>query len=255
MSDDSSPVERAAARQHLVQHAAEGPDVGALVHRLAARLLRRHVRRGAEDHAHAASCAGDVIVGESSRSPTVWRRRAEPPAPWPGRSRAPSPCRRRVTLMLAGFEIAMDDAPARARPRALRRSAARSRSASSIASRAARDALATGRRPRPAPSRARRTPPCLLEAVDVRDVRMIERREHLRLALKRASRSGSAANGSGRTLIATSRFSFVSRARYTSPIPPSPMRRGDFVRRRVVPRFHCWLRSRDLSAGDYEGCS
>ena len=37
---------------------------------------------------------------------------------------------------------------------------------------------------------------------------------------KRASRSASVANACGRTLIATSRPSLVSRARYTSPIPP-----------------------------------
>src|SRR5678815_228787 len=37
-----------------------------------------------------------------------------------------------------------------------------------------------------------------------------------------ASLSGSAANASGSTLIATSRPSFVSRARYTSPMPPAP---------------------------------
>ena len=38
----------------------------------------------------------------------------------------------------------------------------------------------------------------------------------------RATRSASAANASGRTLIATSRSSRVSRARYTSPMPPAP---------------------------------
>src|SRR5438128_2436656 len=39
----------------------------------------------------------------------------------------------------------------------------------------------------------------------------------------RAIRSASATNRSGRTLIATSRSSFVSRARYSSPVPPRPM--------------------------------
>src|SRR2546429_155681 len=39
---------------------------------------------------------------------------------------------------------------------------------------------------------------------------------------KRERRSGSAAYAAGMILIATSRFSRVSRARYTSPIPPSP---------------------------------
>ena len=36
--------------QHLEEHRAEGPDVGALVHRLPARLLRRHVGCRAQDH-------------------------------------------------------------------------------------------------------------------------------------------------------------------------------------------------------------
>src|SRR5688572_19268194 len=40
--------------------------------------------------------------------------------------------------------------------------------------------------------------------------------------VKRATRRGSFANASGRTLSATSRLSFVSCARYTSPMPPAP---------------------------------
>ncbi len=40
---------------------------------------------------------------------------------------------------------------------------------------------------------------------------------------KRWRRSGSDDVTDGRTLIATSRPSFVSVARYTSPIPPAPM--------------------------------
>ncbi len=38
---------------------------------------------------------------------------------------------------------------------------------------------------------------------------------------KRARRSASAAKASGKTLMATSRSSVVSRARYTSPMPPA----------------------------------
>jgi hypothetical protein len=38
--------------QHLKQHHAERPDVGAAIHRLALGLLRRHVGRGAQDHSH-----------------------------------------------------------------------------------------------------------------------------------------------------------------------------------------------------------
>ena len=41
--------ERRAPRQHFEQHAAERPDVGALVERPAARLFRTHVGRRAED--------------------------------------------------------------------------------------------------------------------------------------------------------------------------------------------------------------
>ena len=48
---DGLAGERAAAREHFVEHDAERPDVRALVDRLPARLLRRHVGRGAEDHA------------------------------------------------------------------------------------------------------------------------------------------------------------------------------------------------------------
>jgi hypothetical protein len=38
-----------------------------------------------------------------------------------------------------------------------------------------------------------------------------------------AGRSGASVNESGSTLIATWRFSLVSVARYTSPIPPTPI--------------------------------
>ena len=44
-------VEGAPAGEHLVEHAAEGPDVRAAVDGLAARLLRAHVAGGAEQHA------------------------------------------------------------------------------------------------------------------------------------------------------------------------------------------------------------
>src|SRR5215472_135941 len=44
---------------------------------------------------------------------------------------------------------------------------------------------------------------------------------------KRSKRSGSEVRNSGRILIATSRSNRVSRARYTSPIPPAP--RGERI--------------------------
>ena len=64
----------------------------------------------------------------------------------------------------------------------------------------------------------------LLETVDVGDVGVIERGEHFGLALERASRPGSEATNCGKVFSATSRFKRVSRARYTSPIPPAPIR-------------------------------
>ena len=54
---------------------------------------------------------------------------------------------------------------------------------------------------------------------------MRERRDRQSLALEPRQGVGIAASDCGSTLIATSRFSFESRARYTSPIPPAP--RGD----------------------------
>ena len=45
------PRERRRADQHLVEHAAERPDVSALVDRPSARLLGTHVRRGTEQNA------------------------------------------------------------------------------------------------------------------------------------------------------------------------------------------------------------
>ena len=82
-------LERASAREHLVQHTAERPDVAALVH-ACPRLLGTHVGSGAEQHPTPVIIAGDVMVGDAVAS-----TRAQPSvrAPSPARSRAPSPCR------------------------------------------------------------------------------------------------------------------------------------------------------------------
>ena len=62
------------------------------------------------------------------------------------------------------------------------------------------------------------------DAVDLRDVRMIQGRQNFRFALEAGETlRGSRASAAGRTLIATSRSSLVSRALYTSPMPPAPM--------------------------------
>ena len=48
----SLALERSLTREHLEEHAAERPDVAALVGRPSLRLLRAHVRRRPENHAH-----------------------------------------------------------------------------------------------------------------------------------------------------------------------------------------------------------
>ena len=54
------------------------------------------------------------------------------------------------------------------------------------------------------------------------DVGMIQRGGSARLPFESRNSDGSWPNPSGRTLIATSRPSFLSLARYTSPMPPFP---------------------------------
>ena len=83
-------VEEPPAGEHLVEHDAERPDVGAAVDGGAGRLLRRHVGRGAEDHAHLRA----VRRGGSASSPGSASARDPPPrptssgrSPWPGQSR------------------------------------------------------------------------------------------------------------------------------------------------------------------------
>ena len=56
---DAVARERRRAGQHLVEHTAERPDIGALVDRPSARLLGAHVRRGPEQHAVLRATHGD----------------------------------------------------------------------------------------------------------------------------------------------------------------------------------------------------
>ena len=62
----------------------------------------------------------------------------------------------------------------------------------------------------------------LAHIVDREDVRVIQRRRHLRFLLKAAA-CGGVGQFVGRNLMATGRFSLVSCARTTTPMPPSPM--------------------------------
>jgi hypothetical protein len=73
-----------------------------------------------------------------------------------------------------------------------------------------------------------------LEPVNLGDVRMIQCGERLRLAREARETLGIRRDSNGNSFKATSRASFVSRARYTSPIPPLPMRaRISYAPRRV----------------------
>ena len=62
-----------------------------------------------------------------------------------------------------------------------------------------------------------------LESVDRADVRVIERGQRARFAFEPREPAGSLVKACGRTLMATSRPSLPSRARYTSPMPPTPI--------------------------------
>ena len=72
---DRLAAERGAAGEHLVEHAAERPDVGALVDGLAARLLGTHVGGRAEDHALARAGDRDGRRVREIRTGAVARRR------------------------------------------------------------------------------------------------------------------------------------------------------------------------------------
>ena len=100
---DRLAAEQPLAREHLVEKGAEGPDVRALVDRLAAGLLGRHVGRGAEDEA-----GGGAGVGEGRGLREVGRAAGERVArPGPGLGEAEVEdldlARPGVTLTFAGF--------------------------------------------------------------------------------------------------------------------------------------------------------
>ena len=69
----------------------------------------------------------------------------------------------------------------------------------------------------------RSRPDAFFKPVDARDVEMVQRREGLGFALEARESIRVVHERLGQDLIATSRSSFVSRARKTCPMPPSPM--------------------------------
>ena len=159
-----------------------------------------------------------------------WRRRFRRTrfdAPSPSRNPTPSPCRR-AHLDIRGLQIAVDD-PLLVRRLQRLRDLLRDRQRLVDRNRPLRDAMRQSPRPRRVPSRAlgRRG---FFEAVNLRDVRMVQRCEGLRFAPEPREPIGIAARTTRAALQRDSRFSFVSRARYTSPMPPAPIGGKDFVR-------------------------
>ena len=128
---DGLARERLAAGEALEEHAAERPDVGAPVDRLAARLLGAHVGRGAEDHARAGARRA-VSVGEADEVGLRVEPAPAPPLASPKSSTLTAPAGREHHV--AGLEVAVDDprlvrglergGDLAARPRAPRRAAA-----------------------------------------------------------------------------------------------------------------------------------
>ena len=151
--------------------------------------------------------AGDVIVGDVRDPAVPDRGPARSPSPDPKSSTLTVPSAR--TLMLAGL---------RSRWMMPRSCAASSASAICLRdperlvhrNRAPRDALRE-RSPSTSSMTSAVAPSDLLEAVDLRDVRMIEGRQHFRFTLEPREAIRLGRHRAGSTLIATARFRLLSR--------------------------------------------
>ena len=104
-----------------------------------------------------------------------------------------------------------------------------SRSISASGSGPVREPLRPASRPRPAPSRGSRCRPRARRRSSVQMCGWLSVETVFASRSKRARTSGFADRCCGSTLTATSRPSRVSRARYTSPMPPAPSGASDFV--------------------------
>ena len=197
-------AEGAAAAQHLVQHAAEAEDVGAVVDGVAAHLLGRHVADGARAPSRGRSRAR----ASGTRKPRARRCRVLARQPEVEDLEAPVAGDEQVL----GLEVAVDDALVVRRREA--RSGLAPRTQPPFAAAAARRAA---RRAGSAPSSSSITAYAIVPAWPRSWIaRMFgwESAATMRASRsKRARASWFSASRSGSTLTATSRSRFVSRAR------------------------------------------
>ena len=172
-------LERAPARRHLVEQRAEREDVGPRVGLLPLELLGRHVLERAEDRPFAASAAWPA-------SAVVGRGRGTTPQCRAPRLREPEVEQLRARLRqhhVAGLEVAMDD-PLLVRARRARRRSAR-RTCSTWSSGSAPFCEPVGERLALEQLHHEEVASVLVADVEERaDVRMVERRDRLRLALE-----------------------------------------------------------------------
>ena len=181
---DRVPFEESLAAEHLEEDHAEGPDVGALVDRFAACLLRCHVGGGADDHPHLRRVLSKRrgvhgLVGAGfSRPAGLYRRHRFGETEVQHLHRAIGP-----HLDVGRLEIAMDDAQFVRRFKCVG-NLLRDRQGFGDRDRAAidqrREVLTLDQLHHQRPRSLRRAVP--FEPVDVRDVRMVQRGECLRFA-------------------------------------------------------------------------
>ena len=222
----SPPSNACLAAQHFVQHAPERPDVCSPIDRLAARLLGAHAR--AVPRIIPAYVAWTLSVGDTVR----------PCGPLPPDDGALGKLGEAEVedfdfalwrdLDVGWLQIAVDDAAIVRRFERVDelpvQSRGRRRSVSS------EPAFIAPMEPS-SPERFsldelhddRRRMVGILDPVDRGDVGMIQRREQFRLALKARDAIGIAADGLGQDLDRDVALQLVSRARYTSPMPPAPI--------------------------------
>ena len=211
--DGALAVERSPARRHLVEHRPERELIRPIVDRRALRLLGRHVADSSDDHALARA-----VVRQRGAARAFRRRRLEILRQTEVRDFRRAVSRKKDVVRL---QIAVNDA-ARVRDRkGLRR---RDRQIEQPLDRK-RAALEQCRQ-RSSQHELRDDvggAGLLPDVVDGHDVGMRKRRRGLCLRLEPPeSPRVLAGSAPGRIFRATSRASRVSRARYTSPIPPAP---------------------------------